>query len=67
MPGKKDKPERAPKKEGQGDKRRLGYLKIKAQELKAEMQAVKNETLELRKKLGTLKKDRGAAGAGDED
>jgi regulator of replication initiation timing len=34
------------------DKRRLGYLKIRAKEMKHEMQALKAETNALREKLG---------------
>ena len=44
--------------EGKTDKRRLGYLKIRARELKKEQQAIKTETDALRAKMGVAGKGR---------
>ena len=48
---------------GKSDRRRLAYLKIRGQELRKELQANKQESDALRKKLGTGPKKKG----GDED
>ena len=53
---KKTRPAGAKKEKVLSDKKRLGYLKLRAQDLRAEIQAVKKETGELRKKLGVAKK-----------
>ena len=63
------KPE-AKDKEGKQQRRRLGYLRIRAVELRKELAAVKKETTELRAKLGMdgkKGKGKGAAGAGDDE
>lgn len=51
-------------------KRRLAYLKVRAKEMKQEMQAIKNESTALREKLGmgAKKKPKKAdKGGGDDD
>jgi hypothetical protein len=58
--------------EAKNDRKRLNYLKTRGKELKAEMQAVKNESNALREKLGmTVKapggKKAGGAGGGDDE
>jgi hypothetical protein len=62
------KPE-AKDKEGRQERRRLGYLRIRAVELRKELAAVKKETTELRAKLGLDKKGgKGKGkGAGDDE
>jgi hypothetical protein len=54
------------KPKAQTDRRRFAYLKIRYQELKNEVQAVKKEMTELRAKVGATKKP-GTKGAGDKD
>ncbi len=51
------------------DRRRLGYLKVRFKEVRDEMQAIKNETTELKKKLGMTGKPegKGKGGAADDD
>ena len=51
------------------DRRRLNYLKTRAREIRAELQANKKETDDLRKKMGMgprTKKKAAGGGAGDD-
>jgi hypothetical protein len=67
---KKARPEGKGKGNGKGkalsDRKRLGYLKIRSNEVRAEMQAIKEETAALRKKIGAGK-NKGEAAAKDDD
>jgi hypothetical protein len=48
------------------DRKRLGYLKQRAKEIKKEQQAIKDETNALRAKMGISERGK-KAGGGDDD
>jgi hypothetical protein len=49
------------------DRRRLGYLRIRFKEVREEMLAIKNETAELKKKLGAASKGGGGKKSDDDE
>ena len=63
---KKKKVKPAGAEDRKNDRKRLGYLKQRAKELKKEQQAIKDETNALRTKMGLAGRGK-KAGGGDDD